>query len=132
MGHQLLGRRHFPKEPPADGVEPPNDESGVIHRSNALGLHEGPPSGRVAPASSLPPAWLLVSQIGGGERLSSPIRPTRGRVAHPAWRSSTVLVKTITPTNPIAPAVQNGSAGVSCQSRPPTKAAGAMARLRIR
>src|SRR5439155_21838323 len=73
MGHQLLGRRHFPKEPPADGVEPPNDESGVIHRSNALGLHEGPPSGRVAPASSLPPAWLLVSQIGGGERLSSRI-----------------------------------------------------------
>src|SRR5438093_4725482 len=39
MGHQLLGRRHFPKEPSADGVEPPNDESGVIHRSNALGLH---------------------------------------------------------------------------------------------
>src|SRR5213592_3801296 len=71
MGHQLLGRRHFPEEPPADGVEPPNDESGVIHRSNALGLHEGPPSGRVA--SSLPPAWLLVSQIGGGERLSSRI-----------------------------------------------------------
>src|SRR5205823_12808063 len=40
MGHQLLGRRHLSKQPPADGVEPPNGEPGVLDGSNAFSEHE--------------------------------------------------------------------------------------------
>ena len=55
-----------------------------------------------------------------------------GVFRHPAYRSSTVAVKTMTPTRPIAPATQNGNAGVTHHSSPPMKAAGAIARLRTR